>query len=77
MRTTVTFDRDIAAAIDRLKRKEGIGVSEAVNRLARLGLTARETPKAFRQQSVPMGAYRLDVTDIGEALEIAEGDEHR
>jgi len=38
MRTTVEFDDDAARAIERLRREEGIGVSEAVNRLIRRGL---------------------------------------
>ncbi|HEU0168187.1 MAG TPA: ribbon-helix-helix protein, CopG family, partial [Chloroflexota bacterium] len=38
MRTTVTLDDDVAAAASELRRQEGIGLSEAVNRLARAGL---------------------------------------
>ena len=37
MRTTVNLDDDVAAEAERLKRAEGIGLSEAVNRLARAG----------------------------------------
>src|SRR4051794_32418857 len=40
MRTTVTLADDVAAAVDRLRREEGLGLSEAVNKLARAGLTA-------------------------------------
>jgi hypothetical protein len=32
MRTTVTLERDVAAAVDQLRRREGIGMSEALNR---------------------------------------------
>jgi hypothetical protein len=38
MRTTVTFDEDVAAAIARLQRDRHIGVSAAVNELVRRGL---------------------------------------
>ena len=77
MRTTVTLDRDIAAAVERMRRDEGIGPSEAVNRLARAGLSTRHKRPRFRQRSASMGELLIDVTDVAEALEIAEGAEHR
>ena len=43
MRTTITLDRDIAAAVEQLRREEGIGPSEALNRLARAGLSVVRT----------------------------------
>ena len=41
MRTTVTFDGDVAAAIEQIRRERGLGVSAAVNELIRTGLTRR------------------------------------
>jgi hypothetical protein len=73
MRTTVTLDRDIAAAIERIRRDEGIGPSEAINRLARAGLSAPQKRPRFRQRSMPMGDLLIDVTNVAEALDIAEG----
>jgi hypothetical protein len=79
MRTTVTLAKDVSAAVDRLRRGEGIGVSEAVNRLARAGLASggavRQAP--FRQRSARLGAFAVDVANVGEALELAEGEDHR
>jgi Ribbon-helix-helix protein, copG family len=72
MRTTVTLDDDVAAAVERVRRDRGVGVSEAVNRLVRAGLTVKDTRVAFRQESVPMD-MRLDVTNIAEVLELIEG----
>src|SRR5581483_1322876 len=46
MRTTVTFDKDVAAAVRELQRTRSIGVSEAVNELVRQGLMA--TPRRWR-----------------------------
>jgi hypothetical protein len=77
MRTTVTLDADVAAAIQQLRRKEGIGVSEALNRLARGGLTVRDQPKRFRQRSYPMGPFTVDVTNVAEAIDLLEGPAHR
>jgi hypothetical protein len=77
MRTTVTLDRDISAEVKRLRRTEGIGTSEAINRLARAGLTKPRETRPFRQRSVHMGELLIDVTNVAEALDIAEGVERR
>jgi hypothetical protein len=76
MRTTVTLAKDVAAAVERLRREEGIGVSEAVNELARAGLAAKPARKPFRQRSVAMGPFEIDVSDVADALEVAEGPAH-
>lgn len=77
MRTTVSLDKDVAAAVARLRREEGVGVSEAVNRIARAGLAVRGDRKPFRQRSVDMGPPMIDVSNVAEALEVLEGPTHR
>lgn len=78
MRTTVQLDPDIVRAVEHLRRAAGMGVSEAVNTLARRGLAARESePQPFTQSTSPMGRPRIPLDDIGAALEILEGDTHR
>jgi hypothetical protein len=72
MRTTVTFDRDVAAAIERLRRGRSMGQSEAVNELIRAGLRTKAPPREFRQRSGALG-LRIDVTNVAEALEQLEG----
>ena len=76
MRTTVEFDGDTAKAIEQLRRKEGIGVSEAVNELIRRGLMREPVKPPFRQQTRSLG-LKIDVSNIAEALEILEGVEAR
>lgn len=76
MRTTISLDKDIAAAVDRLRREEGIGPSEAVNQLARAGLNAPVKRARFRQRAFN-GRLLIDVSDVAEAIEIAEGADHR
>jgi hypothetical protein len=77
MRTTVTFDDDVAAAIRQLRRERSIGLSEAVNELVRRGLSARRpNRKPFKQRTYPMSML-IDVTDVAEAIEIAEGPGYR
>ena len=72
MRTTITLDADVAAAIERLRRRQGIGLSEAVNELIRSGLRARAPRSRFQQRSHDLG-LRVDVRNVAEALEGLEG----
>ena len=76
MRTTITLDRDIAAAVEQLRREEGIGPSEALNRLARAGLSVPTKRQRFRQRTVDAGLL-IDVSNVAEAIEIVEGPDHR
>ncbi|MGI8776026.1 MAG: CopG family transcriptional regulator [Acidimicrobiales bacterium] len=71
MRTTVTLDDDVAAAVARLQREGGVGVSAAINQLLRTGLTAREPSLPFKQRTSDMGA-RIDVTNVAEVLDLLD-----
>lgn len=77
MRTTISLDQDVAAALRQLRPREGIGVSEAINRIARAGLTEKPTRKPFRQRTFDMGEFLVDVSNTAEALEFAEGPHHK
>jgi hypothetical protein len=72
MRTTITLDDDVAAAVERIRRERGVGVSEAINGLARAGLNAKPARPHFRQRSASIG-LRIDVTNVAEALEQLDG----
>jgi hypothetical protein len=77
MRTTVNLDSDVAAAVDQLRRERGLGLSEAVNELARRGLVDRKGPRrAFKQKTYPLG-LRVDVTNVERAIELLDGPLHR
>ncbi len=76
MRTTVSLDDDVAAAVQRMRTERNIGLSEAVNELARAGLSVPPQRTRFVQRTFPMAA-RIDVTNIGDALEYLEGVSHR
>jgi hypothetical protein len=76
MRTTVSLDDDVAAAVQRMRAERNIGLSEAVNELARAGLSVPLQRTRFIQRTFPM-ASRIDVTNIGDALEHLEGSFHR
>ena len=78
MRTTVTLAPDVAAAVERVRRERGVGVSDAVNDLVRAGLAAGSgTPAAFSQTSTRMGAPRIPLDDVRGALDALEGDAGR
>ena len=67
MRIRVTLAEDVAAAVNRLRRERGIGPSEALNELARAGLSRPTPSPRYVHQSYDMG-LKVDVTNIGEAL---------
>lgn len=73
MRTTFTLDDDVAAEVERLRRTEGIGISEAVNRLIRAGLARPRRRQPYQHRSADVG-LRVDVTDIGAVLDDLDDD---
>jgi hypothetical protein len=78
MRTTVTLDDDVAREVERLRREQSLGVSAAINALARRGMRGEETEiTAFEQTVSSLGTPRIPIDDVGEALEVLEGDAHR
>lgn len=76
MRTTVTLEDDVAAALEQLRRERDIGVSEAVNEMIRAGLATRTKEEPYRHRARKVG-LRIDVTNVAEALELLEGPDYR
>lgn len=72
MRTTIEFDADTAAAVEQLRRAEGLGASEAVNELIRRGMLPRPSRQPFVQRVHDLG-LRIDVSNVADALEVLEG----
>ncbi len=74
MRTTYTPTPDVEAEIRRLRKELGIGVSEAINLLARRGIAAADQPRQrFQQRCTSMGA-KIPVENIGAVLEQLDHD---
>lgn len=71
MRTTFTLEDDVAAEVERLRREEGIGISEAVNRLIRAGLAAPAKRRVYRNRSFDVG-LKVDVADVASVLELLD-----
>ncbi len=72
MRTTIDLADDVAAAVEKVRRERGIGLSAAVNELARAGLTQGPPRRRFRQHAYDMGVG-IDVSNVADALETLEG----
>jgi hypothetical protein len=71
VRTTVTLDPDVAAEVERLRRRDGIGVSAAVNELARAGMARSPATEVFRQRTAALG-LRIDVSNVAEVLDLVD-----
>jgi hypothetical protein len=72
MRTTIDLADDVVAAVEKVRRERGIGLSAAVNELARAGLVKQAPPRRFKQRTYDMGVG-IDVSNVADALETLEG----
>lgn len=79
MRTTLTLDDDVAAALERLRKSTDSGLKQLINDALRRGLKDMSgRPKriqTFRTKSVALGRVRLaSIDNVGEALALAEAE---
>lgn len=75
MRTTITVADDVFAEMERLRREEGLGPSEALNSLARRGMARSAAGHAaYVHASAPLG-ISVDVANIGDVLDLLDQDE--
>jgi hypothetical protein len=77
MRTTLTLDADVAAALERLRRARGARLKTLVNDVLREGLRQMHARPAsverFRTEAVDLGRSRIgSVDNVAEALALAE-----
>lgn len=83
MRTTLTLDDDVAAALERYRKASKLGLKEAVNEAMRLGLARiqhekTEPRKPYRTPEVTLGRCLVSsIDDVAEALAVAEGETFR
>lgn len=71
MRTTVTLADDVAAEVVRIRRERGVGLSEALNELARRGMASRPPRTHYVHRTARLG-LRLDVSNVAEALDVLD-----
>jgi hypothetical protein len=79
MRTTLTLDDDVAAALGRARRACDASLKDVVNDALRRGLsdlTIRpKQHEPFQTQSIALGQLRLaSIDNISESLAVAEGE---
>jgi len=79
MRTTLTLDDDVAAALERLRRSRDVSLKHLINEALRRGLSdmgKRTKPREpVSTRVVALGRVRLpSIDNIAEALAIAEGE---
>jgi hypothetical protein len=78
----VTFDDDVAAALEQLRRARGTRFKTLVNEVLREGLKTMRAPRPnarpFTTGTVDLGRPRLaNLDNVTEVLAIAEGDAFR
>ncbi len=71
MRTTITLADDVYAEMERLRRTEGLGPSEALNMLARRGMATRSPRVDYVHLPRELG-IQVDVMNIGEVLDLLD-----
>ena len=79
MRTTLTIDDDVMAALERLRKARNASLKELINEAIRRGIrdmTARaKRGEPFRTRVVAAGKARVgSIDNIQETLAIAEGE---
>ena len=82
MRTTLTIDDDVAAALDRIRKTRKLSFKALVNEVLRQGLNEMSRPprrgKPYKTRAVSLGACLVgSLDDISEALAIAEGEDFK
>lgn len=79
MRTTLTIDDDVAIALERIRERDDLSLKAAVNEALRRGLRvmdaeAEDGPRdPYRIQPWSGGPLKIDVANVVEALDWAEG----
>ena len=82
MRTTLTLDKDVAAALERLRKARKASLKSVVNDALRQGLGQIASPppaqRATRTRAVALGRCLAgSIDNISEALAAAEGEQFR
>lgn len=80
MRTTLTLDKDVAIALERLRKTRKASLKKIVNEALRQGLARMATPpaaphKPFRTRALSLGRCLVgSVDNVAEVLAVAEGE---
>lgn len=83
MRTTLSLDKDVAAALERVRKARKSPLKQVVNEALRRGLGQMASPprpprRPFRTKPVSLGRCRVgNVDNVSEVLAVAEGETFR
>jgi len=82
MRTTLTLDDDVAAQLERLRKRRKASLRDVVNEALREGLRRLNEPAAarprYRISPIDTGRCLLpNVDDVAEVLAVAEGEDFK
>lgn len=82
MRTTLTLDDDVAAALERLRRKRDASLKELVNEALRRGIRDLTAPpprprKPYRTRTVDLGKPRVPLDNVKDILEMLDEEDFR
>lgn len=83
MRTTLSLDKDVAAALERLRKARKASLKQLVNEALRRGLGQMTSPpppprRPFRTRAVSLGRCLVgNVDNVSEVLSVAEGETFR
>lgn len=80
MRTTITLDRDIAARLEGLRKRQDQTFKEAVNTALRAGLDRLEAPekkpaKRYTLHAVSLGPRLPNLDNVADVLATIEGED--
>ena len=82
MRTTLTLDDDVAAALERLRKSRDISLKDVINDALRRGLRDMSQPKKphkpYRMRTANLGPSKIGSLDkISDVLALIEGEDYR
>jgi hypothetical protein len=81
MRTTLTLDDDVAAAVEHRRRERNHSLKQEVNQLIRVGLLHVDEPRPesppFRVEPFDCGGLLVDIDDTGPVLDMIDAEEWR
>lgn len=82
MRTTLTLDKDVALALERLRKKRDASFKEVVNDTLRRGLREMGHPykpeKPYRMRTANLGPSKIGSLDkTSEVLALIEGEDYK
>lgn len=79
MRTTLTLEDDVAAAIEQRRREHRHSLKREVNELLRVGLQhvdeLRPEVTEFRVEPLDVGGLLIDIDDMGAVQEIFDAED--